>query len=76
MESPGPGDGPRVAVKAEETSDFHVQMSPGNSPHQAPPRAPRLVIKEMVLENFKSYAGSQRIGPFHKVRVDLLFFVG
>ena len=32
-----------------------------------PPRK-RLVIKEMVLENFKSYAGVQRIGPFHKVR--------
>jgi structural maintenance of chromosome 4 len=27
----------------------------------------RLVIKEMVLENFKSYAGEQRVGPFHKV---------
>jgi structural maintenance of chromosome 4 len=29
---------------------------------------PRLVIREMVLENFKSYAGAQRVGPFHKVR--------
>ena len=28
----------------------------------------RLVITEMVLEDFKSYAGAQRIGPFHKVR--------
>ncbi|KAJ0984224.1 hypothetical protein J5N97_002580 [Dioscorea zingiberensis] len=27
---------------------------------------PRLVITEMVLRNFKSYAGEQRIGPFHK----------
>lgn len=27
----------------------------------------RLVIKEMVLENFKSYAGKQKVGPFHKV---------
>ncbi|QDZ23825.1 structural maintenance of chromosomes protein [Chloropicon primus] len=27
---------------------------------------PRLVIKEMVLENFKSYGGTQRIGPFHQ----------
>jgi hypothetical protein len=34
----------------------------------APPPRQRLVIKEMVLENFKSYAGVQRIGPFHKVR--------
>ena len=30
-------------------------------------QAPRLVISEMVLENFKSYAGAQRVGPFHKV---------
>ncbi|CAI7918178.1 unnamed protein product [Closterium sp. NIES-54] len=26
----------------------------------------RLIITEMVLENFKSYAGVQRVGPFHK----------
>lgn len=32
----------------------------------APP--PRLMITEMVLENFKSYAGAQRVGPFHKAR--------
>ena len=31
-------------------------------------RGPRLFIKEMVLRNFKSYAGEQRVGPFHKVR--------
>ena len=31
----------------------------------------RLVITHMELENFKSYAGVQRIGPFHKV---CLFF--
>ncbi|KAL3622702.1 Structural maintenance of chromosomes protein 4 [Castilleja foliolosa] len=29
-------------------------------------RAPRLFIKEMVMKNFKSYAGEQRVGPFHK----------
>ncbi|PWA91971.1 structural maintenance of chromosome 3 [Artemisia annua] len=27
---------------------------------------PRLFIKEMVMMNFKSYAGEQRVGPFHK----------
>lgn len=27
---------------------------------------PRLVINEMVMRNFKSYAGEQRVGPFHK----------
>jgi len=30
---------------------------------------PRLAIKKMVLENFKSYAGAQHVGPFHKVCV-------
>ncbi|KAJ1794967.1 Structural maintenance of chromosomes protein 4 [Coemansia sp. RSA 1938] len=30
------------------------------------PSKPRLVITQMVLENFKSYAGRQVIGPFHK----------
>ncbi|PRQ20033.1 putative structural maintenance of chromosomes protein [Rosa chinensis] len=29
-------------------------------------RKPRLFIREMVLRNFKSYAGEQRVGPFHK----------
>lgn len=27
----------------------------------------RLIIRKMVLVNFKSYAGRQEIGPFHKV---------
>ena len=27
----------------------------------------RLIISRMELENFKSYAGVQHIGPFHKV---------
>lgn len=31
-------------------------------------RKPRLVITKMVLNDFKSYAGRQVIGPFHKVR--------
>jgi hypothetical protein len=28
---------------------------------------PRLIIQQVVTENFKSYAGVQTIGPFHKV---------
>ena len=32
----------------------------------AAPGKPRLVIKELELENFKSYAGVQKVGPFHK----------
>lgn len=29
-------------------------------------RAPRLFISKMEMENFKSYAGKQIVGPFHK----------
>lgn len=35
---------------------------------KTPAMRPRLAIKKMVLENFKSYAGAQHVGPFHKVR--------
>lgn len=28
---------------------------------------PRLIITKIVNENFKSYAGTQTVGPFHKV---------
>lgn len=28
----------------------------------------RLVIEKMVLHNFKSYAGTRVVGPFHKVQ--------
>ena len=41
------------------------------APADAGPKK-RLVIKKMVLENFKSYAGAQHVGPFHKVRSFLL----
>jgi structural maintenance of chromosome 4 len=44
---------------------------PSNLPRAIPeePAGPksRLVIHKMVLINFKSYAGRQEIGPFHKV---------
>ena len=39
------------------------------SAERRPGAGPRLFIKEMVMRNFKSYAGEQRVGPFHKVRV-------
>ena len=32
---------------------------------------PRLMIKKIVCENFKSYAGIKELGPFHKVHVAL-----
>ena len=37
--------------------------SAGAAPASA--SAKRLIITRMVLENFKSYAGVQNIGPFH-----------
>lgn len=40
-------------------------MAENMNASQGPQR--RLIITEMVLENFKSYAGEQRVGPFHKV---------
>lgn len=36
-------------------------------------RKPRLVITKMVLNNFKSYAGRQVIGPFQKVHENIIF---
>ena len=31
------------------------------------PSGSRTMITKMVLENFKSYAGKQEVGPFHHV---------
>lgn len=33
------------------------------------PTGPRLMITKIINENFKSYAGQQIIGPFHKVSI-------
>ncbi|KAJ1908017.1 Structural maintenance of chromosomes protein 4, partial [Tieghemiomyces parasiticus] len=40
--------------------------TPAAEPAPAPSDAQRLIITRMVLNNFKSYAGTQTIGPFHK----------
>ena len=58
-ESTGP---PRPQEETDGKEDVEVPSCIGGNQRQ------RLVIKEMVLENFKSYAGAQRVGPFHKVR--------
>lgn len=61
-----------MTVECEEME--RETLSPTVNPQQSPvveeETAPvrRLVIREMILENFKSYAGAQRVGPFHKVR--------
>lgn len=58
---PPPSSSQEAVSKEEDLAKLPKSRIP------AQPRA-RLVIKEMILENFKSYAGAQRIGPFHKVR--------
>lgn len=42
----------------------------GDPPAPSPTDGRRLMIREMVLDNFKSYAGPQHVGPFHKVQLD------
>lgn len=49
-----------VSAPAPDTSSQTV-------PEQSSGPRPRLVIHKIVLVNFKSYAGRQEIGPFHKV---------
>ncbi|KAF9225187.1 RecF/RecN/SMC protein [Gyrodon lividus] len=58
-------------VDAEERSLLEPRTRPQTQPQPPPveehkgPKA-RLVIHKMALVNFKSYAGRQEIGPFHK----------
>ncbi|KAL7232356.1 hypothetical protein ACSBR2_010388 [Camellia fascicularis] len=51
-----------MGVSMETTTDdeLHTDSEPRSR------TTPRLFIREMVLRNFKSYAGEQRVGPFHK----------
>ena len=61
-----------VAVKAldtilEKPMDIVVRsraLAVPQQPQNAGPRA-RTVIRNLVLKNFKSYAGRQEVGPFH-----------
>lgn len=41
------------------------QASIGRKPHLAQPQD-RLMVTNLILENFKSYAGAQEIGPLHQ----------
>ena len=43
-----------------------VHASPVKQTSQAAPLT-RLIVTQIVVENFKSYAGRHTIGPFHKV---------
>jgi structural maintenance of chromosome 4 len=42
-------------------------------PKELPDPKSRLTTHKMALVNFKSYAGRQEIGPFHKVRSYTIF---
>lgn len=69
-------DAPRTPVEEEHSLLDPPLSSIPLQPSQIPPAPPaepegpkpRLVIHKMALVNFKSYAGRQEIGPFHKVR--------
>ena len=54
-------------MSSEDTAELATQPVGGAS-GDAPTAdgGPRLMIKKMVLENFKSYAGEVQIGPFDK----------
>lgn len=59
----------------EEKSLLEPRVRPQSQSHPPPVEeakgpSTRLVIHKMVLVNFKSYAGRQEIGPFHKVRAE------
>lgn len=68
-EAEAEGETPQDAVPAP-VGETCVVEAPGEAAQVvAPPRgegAPRLMIKQIVLENFKSYGGRKLIGPFHK----------
>jgi ATPase subunit of ABC transporter with duplicated ATPase domains len=59
------------AVEAEDAEDAlpdgeNAENQPPSSQQQSyRPQETRLIINKMVLENFKSYAGKQEIGPLH-----------
>lgn len=68
---------PQIPEEEEEEEEEHSLFEPISVPApdtlpQSVPEQPsgpqaRLVIHKIVLVNFKSYAGRQEIGPFHKV---------
>jgi len=77
-EAPSEGDivAPDDCLQPPETAVAEGSMPDAVVEHQvvevaavaeAPkPAEPRLMIREIVLENFKSYGGRKLIGPFHK----------
>ena len=49
-----------------ESSEERMEMEHPNVRTEA--TTARLMITKIVNENFKSYAGTQELGPFHKVQ--------
>jgi len=66
-----PADGEEEEEEEKSLFDPPPMPEPSSLPQAIPeePTGPksRLVIHKMALVNFKSYAGRQEIGPFHKV---------
>ncbi|NXH17837.1 SMC4 protein, partial [Bucco capensis] len=66
------GEGPPRAVSDEVLDNRSLEEILGSIPPPPPPAmtneagAPRLMITHIVNHNFKSYAGEQTLGPFHK----------
>ncbi|ORX37975.1 RecF/RecN/SMC N terminal domain-domain-containing protein [Kockovaella imperatae] len=62
---------PPTPGRTPSASRLGPPPTPGPSQNQSQPQPsakpkPRLTIHKLVLVNFKSYAGRQEIGPFHK----------
>ena len=75
MEVDDPLDVSEIREKENESEDEEGSMRIGDIYIPPPPQpicssentGPRLIITHIENENFKSYAGKQVLGPFHKV---------
>uniref|UniRef100_A0A673ZFV8 Uncharacterized protein n=1 Tax=Salmo trutta TaxID=8032 RepID=A0A673ZFV8_SALTR len=70
--APAPGEGAE-AVDNRSLEEILSSIPPPPPPAMTnEPGAPRLMITHIVNQNFKSYAGEQILGPFHKVRKSII----
>ncbi|XP_060928886.1 structural maintenance of chromosomes protein 4 [Limanda limanda] len=71
-QAPPPTTDPSLSAAAEAADNRGLEEILGSIPPPPPPAmtnepgAPRLMITHLVNRNFKSYAGEQILGPFHK----------
>ncbi|KAM9318432.1 structural maintenance of chromosomes protein 4 isoform 2-T2 [Pholidichthys leucotaenia] len=62
-----PGEGAEAVVDSRSLEEILGSIPPPPPPAMTnEPGAPRLMITHLVNRNFKSYAGEQILGPFHK----------